>query len=204
MSNLRQFDYTFIDNDADQTLFLLHGTGGTKEDFLFFNKLLHYEWNIVSLQGNESENGMARFFKRIAEGVFDQENIQEQSEKLHQFIKSWMTEHGIEVNDLTFLGYSNGANMLLATMLKFPESIKNVVLLHPMLPFEVHPNTVDLANVSSIVTIGLKDPMIPHTESLKVVKALTSNGANPLVKEYETGHEITKEEMRDIVTFLRK
>src|SRR5260221_8500204 len=87
------FDHIFIDNHAERTLFLLHGTGGSREDFLFLNDALKKKYNLVGIQGNVDEHGLSRFFKRLSVGVFDQKNIREETEKLQRFMNAWRIIH---------------------------------------------------------------------------------------------------------------
>lgn len=136
MSYLSLFTYQYLDNKADKTLITLHGTGGTENDFLFLNDDLKDSYNLLGLKGNIDEDGLTRFFERKSPGVFDQESMKEEASKLHLFISAWMKKYSMNIDQFVSLGYSNGANMLLATMFYYPELIKNVVLLRPMLPFQ--------------------------------------------------------------------
>ncbi len=201
-TNLKLFYHIFIDNKSSQTLFLLHGTGGSTGDFLFLNELLEKKYNIVALKGNVDENGMTRFFKRHALGVFDQENIKQEAEKLHKFITTWMEEHKITSEKLFFLGYSNGANMLLATLFYYPNILKHLVLLHPMLPFKIKDHSLDLSNHKIFVSMGQYDEMVPKSQREELVETLKSSGAKLTIKEYPGGHEIGEEEINDVVEFL--
>lgn len=200
-NKLETFKYTYIDNKASKTLFLLHGTGGDEQDFLFLDELLGKKYNFVGLRGNVQEKGMNRFFRRISEGAFDQESIKEEAGKLGTFIRSWMDEFNVTANDLAFLGYSNGANMLCAMLFYYPQLIKNLVLLHPMLPFEPEISE-SYSDTKAFVSIGLQDHMISPAESRKLVDMLERLGVECTVKEYDYGHGITEQEVEDIVKYL--
>ncbi len=193
------FDYIYVDCQAPRDLFLFHGTGGTKSDFLFLRSLLHDQYNLVGLQGNVSEEGMRRFFKRSSPGVFDQESIKEESDKLNQFILWWKEEHPQRMT--SFLGYSNGANILLSTLFYYPQVMKNVFLLHPMLPF-VPKEVIPLASHRIIVTMGDDDPLVSSSDQELVIQTLKSNNAQLTVKTYPTGHQISEQELRDISSLL--
>lgn len=199
---LHFFEFKEIDHQADKTLFLLHGTGGSKNDFLFLDQLLNKKYNLVGLQGNINEDGMTRFFRRFSSGVFDQENITEETTKFSVFIEAWMKEKSLNSDQTSFLGYSNGANMILATLLRFPELIKNAILLHPMLPFSVEANSLDLSNHSLLITHGLHDQMINENDYKAVKETLTSLYAKPILHQYHSGHEVTQQELKDVVRFL--
>ena len=194
------FEHIFIDNRALKTLVLLHGTGGTKSDFLFLNDRLQKTFNLLALQGNVLEQGMPRFFRRIRPGVFDQDNIKKEAEKLHQFVSNWRSEHSIQVNDLVFLGYSNGANMILATLFYHPQSIRFAVLLHPMLPFI--PQDISLKEHSLLVSAGLHDPMVSLSQQKILEETLIEKDTNVIIKKYPGGHELSNQEIKDVIEFL--
>lgn len=198
------FHYKEINNHAERTLFTFHGTGGSEDDFLFFDGLLKQQWNIVGIRGNVDEQGMRRFFKREAFGVFDTESISEESEKLQQFITNWYTEKKTSKEQCVFLGYSNGANMILSLLFRYPELLRTVVLLHPMLPF-VPKETAFSANdaLEALVTTGANDQLIGAAESCAVIETLQGLQIHVTHREYSGGHEIGQQEIQDIIQFLQ-
>jgi phospholipase/carboxylesterase len=200
---LDQFIYTYKNNNAAHTLFLLHGTGGSEDDFLFLDDTLHHTYNLVGLRGNVDENGARRFFKRLAPGIFDEESIKSESGKLHQFIGEWVKEKRVAAEHLVFLGYSNGANILMATVLAYPKDIHAVVLLHPMLPISTVPRDLDLSSLHAFVSYGQEDQMVPTQESMRLVEVLQSAGAKVMSHEYDGGHGIGAQELRDVISFLQ-
>lgn len=199
---LKHFKHIFVDRGAPRTLFLLHGTGGSERDLLPLVEPLRDEYNFVGLLGNVKEDGMARFFRRSKAGVFDQESIRTEAEKLSQFVRTWCTEKSIDRADTAFLGYSNGANMILATAMLYPSEIDQAVLLHPMLPFEM--DGAKLLGKMFLVTYGTQDLMIPAEESEKVVSALKEARADVEVVKHEGGHEIQPAELEAVERFLRE
>lgn len=201
-TSLDLFTYSFINNNASQTLFLLHGTGGSKDDFLFLDTLLDKSYNLLGIQGNIDENGLARFFKRSREGVFDQDSIKEESKKLYYFVSAFKEMHPQLTQTTRYLGYSNGANMLLATSLLHPQHFKNIFLLHAMLPFPVDVETLDLSEHTIFLSHGLNDPMITKTQQQQLNDALLQCNAQLTVHQYNAGHEITPQEVKDITTAL--
>ena len=195
------FEHVVIENVTRKTLFLFHGTGGTKNDFLFLNELLGSKYTLVGLMGNVDESGMKRFFKRHAEGVFDVESIQTESAKLDRFITTWTKKHYLNREDMVFLGYSNGANILLSTLFLFPSHFQHMALLHPMLPLEPQPD-LDISGKKLFVSYGAGDTMADPKESMRVIDALTEHGAEVASHEYPGGHGISNPEIDDVVTFL--
>jgi phospholipase/carboxylesterase len=202
-SDLQLFEYSHIDNKAVKTCFLFHGTGGSKEDLLFLNQYLEADYNFVGLQGNVDEHGSARFFKRLSEGVFDLESIQTETQKLNLFIQAWSEAHGVPADKRVGLGYSNGANILLATLFYFPDLFKQLVLLHPMLPM-IPPANLNLSHHRLFVSMGDTDQMIPLAERSRLIETLKGCQAQLTLQEYASGHQVTSQEIKDAVQFLKK
>jgi predicted esterase len=200
--NSNLFKHIYIDNKALQTLFLFHGTGGDEHDFLFLNEELDHKYKLVGLRGNVDENGMSRFFRRLSPGVFDQENLTEEAHKLADFIQEWNTTHGMSPESTVFLGYSNGANMILALLFLFPNLIKTAVLLHPMLPLDPS-DSLDLSSQRLFITSGAIDPLVSHSETQVLVQKLSERKAHVQHEEYPGGHELTSQEMRTTLNFLK-
>jgi phospholipase/carboxylesterase len=200
MSTLTNFHHLFIDNHAPKTLFLLHGTGGDENDLIPLVSNLKEKCNFVGLRGNVSEQGMTRFFKRDEKGVFDQESIKIETKKLAEFLSEWYEKHQARVDDCAFVGYSNGATMILAMAFYFPELISKGVVLHGKLPFE--PTKTDLSSRSFLMTYGEEDWMISAEETLKAIEKIKECGAEVKVFAHPGGHEVRREEVYEMVQFL--
>lgn len=194
------FDHIFINNHAKKTLFLLHGTGGDKKDLLPIVDPLKSRYNFVGIQGNILENGMARFFERKDLGVFDRQSIEQEAKKLKEFIQSWKKSHKLDTDQTAFLGYSNGANMILALVFLYPNQVSKAVLLHPMLPFV--PENDNLTGKSLLVTYGETDQMIPLRVSKKLVDTLTNLKVNLQIVSHPGGHELRNVELESLIQFL--
>ncbi len=201
-SALDLFRYSVIDHQAKKTLFLFHGTGGSERDLLFLDELIEPRFNLVGLRGNIDEAGMRRFFRRNSTGVFDQESISEESANVSAFISAWQQRHGLSPMDTVCLGYSNGANIILATVLRYPTGFRTAVLLHPMVPFTLAAGTVSLAQHRIFVSIGIHDQLVSSQQSKAVLTLLASQQNKPIIHEYPTGHELSDAELNDAVKFL--
>ena len=199
--SLDHFLYRREDKGQPRTLFLLHGTGGDENDLLPLAEAVTDQYNLVGLRGNINENGMLRFFARRAPGVFDYESIEIESDKLAAFLESWYAERNLAPQSAAFVGYSNGANILLATLLRHPNVIRKVALLHAMLPFEVD-NGPDLSGVEVLLTYGDKDELIPEAESQRVARLLQSRSAQVEVVSHYGGHELGQPEVDALREFL--
>ena len=198
--SLDNFKYLYQDNSAAKTLVLLHGTGGDERELLPLSKHMQLDANILSLRGNVTENGMNRFFKRFSTGIFDEENIRQEAEKLRMFITSYLDLYSIKSSDLLYLGYSNGANMIVSLALLHPRVVSTAVLMHPMLPLETEKS--DLHHATFAITYGENDRMILPTQTQALITTLKDSGAKLEVFSHTGGHEITQDEVAFVSGFL--
>lgn len=197
----KHFHYVYRDNKATRTLFLLHGTGGDEFDLLPLVTPLNHHYNLVGLRGNVNEDGLSRFFARTSSGVFDQDSIKVETQKLTEFTQEWSRAHTQETAHMAFVGYSNGANMILATCFNYPHLVQEAALLHPMLPF-VPPQELSLAGISFLLTYGTNDQMISAAESQQIIELLRKRQANVRVVTHSGGHQVAPEELASLVQFL--
>lgn len=203
--SLDLFHHLHIDNQAPKTIFLLHGTGADEHDLLGLVEPLGQQFNIVSLRGNVTRFGMRRFFAlkepgSFAPDNFDLESIAQETAKLAQFVQTWYKSHQTGSDNSIFLGYSNGANMILATLFNYPEIISQAMLLHCLLPLPAP--TIDLSDKDFLVTYGENDQMIIPEETSKVITALKDCGARVTDYSHPGGHEISQGELTNILKFL--
>lgn len=127
--------HLFIEKDKQKPVFLLlHGTGGTERDLIPVAEHIDPDASILSVRGNVNENGMARYFKRLREGVFDEESLVSETETLHQFLNQAAKEYDFDRQKLVALGYSNGANIAGSLLMHYEHSLRKAMLLHPMVP----------------------------------------------------------------------
>lgn len=176
------------------TLLLLHGTGGNERDLLPIAEMISPHSSVLSVRGNILENGMPRFFRRLAEGVFDEEDLLFRTRELHDFIEECSNKYQFDRNNVLAIGYSNGANIAASMMYHYQNALAGAILLHPMVPIrEVElPN---LTNTPVFIGAGLNDPIIPQAETKELIDTLRA--ANGTVTEYwgEAGHQLTREEI---------
>lgn len=198
--SLDNFKYLYQDKSAAKTLVLLHGTGGDEHDLLSLSKQLNLDANILSLRGNVKENGMNRFFKRLSFGVFDEDNIRQEAEKLRMFISAYLDLHSMDSSDLLYLGYSNGANMIVSLSLLHPHMVTTAALMHPMLTLKTEKS--NLHHATFTVTYGKNDQMILPTQTQAVITILRDSGAEVKVFSHTGGHEITQDEIEFVSNFF--
>ncbi|PLR75452.1 carboxylesterase [Bacillus sp. V3-13] len=176
------------------TLLLLHGTGGNEEDLLPLAKIVAPQASILGVRGNVLENGMPRFFKRLAEGVFDEEDLVFRTKELDEFISEKAAEYGFDRNRVVAIGYSNGANIAASLLYHHAESLHGAILFHAMVPLRGK-ELPDLSNISVFIGAGKRDPLIPPVETKELAENLKQAGASVTEHWGEGGHELTREEV---------
>ena len=201
MRGLNNFVYYQKKGKVNKTWVLLHGTGADEYDLVPLAQSLRDDFGIVSLRGNVSEGGMIRFFERKAMGEFVEESVRQEAKKLAEFIKAFGEENKVGVEELIYLGYSNGANMILALLMTVPELVAEAVLLHPMLPLEER--RLELEAKRFFVSYGEADQMISAQESEKVIRFLKKYRGKVDKVAHSGGHEIRPEELVGVKEFVR-
>ncbi len=177
MSTDLGFIHRFERGDNGNTLLLLHGTGGDERDLIGLGQEVAPGWALLSPRGKVLENGMARFFKRMSEGVFDLPDLKARAAELADFAAAASAHYRFDHTRLFALGYSNGANVAAAMMLLRPESLRGAALLRAMVPFE--PETrADLAGRSVLLLSGQLDPLMPAAQSGRLEAMFAERGAS--------------------------
>lgn len=177
------------------TLLLLHGTGGMEQDLLPLAKLIDESASVFSVRGNALENGMPRFFRRLAEGVFDEEDLIFRTQELHEFINKVATEYEFDRDNVVAIGYSNGANIAGSLLFHIQNSLKGAILHHPMVPRR----GIELPNLSSVpvfIGAGRNDPICSPQETDELVKLLEGANASVNVHWEYSGHQLTGTEVK--------
>jgi phospholipase/carboxylesterase len=195
------FIHIFQQGEANKRpLLLLHGTGGNEQDLLGLAATVAPGRSLLSPRGRVLENGMPRFFKRFAEGKFDEDDIRLRSAELAEFVGKASAAHNLKVP--IALGFSNGANIAAALLVLYPKLLAGAVLLRAMAPFKVMPQ-VDLTGVNVLLSSGATDSMIPKPESDRLAAHLTQSGATLTHKTLPTGHGLVQTDITYITEFLR-
>ena len=175
-------------------LLLLHGTGGTENDLLEMGGSLLPGASLLSPRGKILERGMPRFFRRHAEGIFDEEDLIFRTHELADFINAALFEYGLVGKPIIALGYSNGANIAASLLLLRPEILSGAVLLRAMVPLV--PSTLPkLSDAPVFIASGRNDPIIPPENPRRLEDLLTSAGASVQLHWTEGGHELHSEEI---------
>ncbi len=199
------FTHRFVpgSDESGVTLLLLHGTGGNEEDLIPLGRDLAPNAAILSPRGKVLEHGMPRFFRRLAEGVFDHEDLVFRTHELAAFVEAAATEYGFDREKLIATGYSNGANIAASLMLLHPGLLKAAVLFRSMVPFEPEV-TPDLSGLPVFMAAGRMDQMIPPDNTQRLAEILQEAGANVDLRWRDTGHGLTYEEIGEAKDWLGK
>ncbi len=176
------------------TLLLLHGTGGNENSLVSIGKQLAPEAAALSPRGNVLENGNPRFFRRLAEGVFDHEDLVARTHELAAFIQSPSDEYGFALSSVIAVGYSNGANIAASLMLLHPGLVTRAVLFRSMLPFQPT-EPIDLNGSSALLLAGRYDNLIPSESVETLTSVLQGAGANVQLDWQDTDHRLTSDDL---------
>src|SRR5213596_3116299 len=173
--------------DSRRTLLMLHGTGGDEGSLLSFADSLDSSAGVLSPRGKVLEKGMPRFFRRVAEGVFDLEDLVLRTHELADFVAAAADPYDIDKKNIIAVGYSNGANIAASVLLLRPETFAGAILFRAMLPLEPQ-KPLELANVRVWIGAGNYDPIIPTSETQRLVELLRHAGADVTVRFLNAGH----------------
>jgi len=184
------FIHEFLPGSSNRTLLLLHGTGGNEHDLIPLGRKLDPNAALLSPRGKVLENGMPRFFRRLAEGVFDLEDLQKRTHELAEFVAAAADRYDIDNKNIIAVGYSNGANIAASTLLLRPEILAGAILFRAMVPLEPDKPS-ELANVRIRIGAGNHDPIIPSSETQRLVDLVRAAGADVTVRFLNAGHALT-------------
>jgi phospholipase/carboxylesterase len=171
---------------------LLHGTGGDENDLLPLGRAIAPGAALLSPRGNVLEGGMPRFFRRLAEGVFDEDDVRYRADELVRFIDN--ARHAYGIGAPVAVGFSNGANIAAAIMQFQPEALAGAVLLRAMVPFQQAPRG-DLTGKQVLMLSGRQDPIVAPENAARLASILRELGATVDHRILPAGHNLTEEDV---------
>ena len=174
---------------AARPLLLLHGTGGDENDMIPLGRDLDPSAALLSLRGNVLENGMPRFFRRLAEGVFDEEDLVQRAHELADFVGAAAERYEFDPKRVIAVGFSNGANIAAAILLLRPEVLAGAVLFRAMVPI-VPPVLPNLAHARVLLSSGTQDPIVPVENAERLAALLRKARANVTLRFESAGHRL--------------
>jgi predicted esterase len=176
------------------TLLLLHGTGGDENDLLPLGRNLMPDAGMLSPRGKILEQGMPRFFRRLAEGVFDVEDLKRRTAELADFIAEAADHYGFDARRVVAVGFSNGANIAASLLLSRPGVLAAAVLFRAMVPF-VPDAPPPPSGASVLLSNGSADPLVPAAETERLASLLRAAGADVTVEMQPAGHHLTQRDV---------
>jgi predicted esterase len=186
---------------SSPVLLLLHGTGGTEDDLLPLGHTLLPGAALLAPRGRVLENGMPRFFRRLAEGVFDLNDLKHRTHELADFVAAAAAEYGFDARRVFAAGYSNGANIAASTLLLRPGVLAGALLLRAMLPLDPE-TSPDLAGVPVFMAAGRLDPIVPAESVERLAALLRQAGAGVTLRWQNSGHGLEREEIAAAAEWL--
>jgi predicted esterase len=173
---------------------LLHGTGGNERDLISLGHELDPNAALLSPRGKVLENGMPRFFRRLAEGVFDLNDLKYRTNELADFLAAAVQHYGFASNNLVAVGYSNGANIAASILLLRPQVLSAAVLFRAMVPL-IPDKLPDLSSVHCWIGAGDEDPIVPASETKRLAELLRRASADVTVRFAKAGHGLTNDDL---------
>ncbi|MCD1626185.1 alpha/beta hydrolase [Seohaeicola saemankumensis] len=180
-------------------LLTFHGTGGNEHQFHSFAERLIPGAHVVSPRGDVLEGGMNCYFRRTGEGVYDMADLARRRDRMAAFIRDHNAEK--QAGHVAGLGYSNGANILMAVALENPDLVDRLVLMHPLIPWSPEPQP-GLAGRRVLITAGRRDPICPAPLTQALADFLSAQGADVTLEWHSGGHEITQGEVQAVTDFM--
>ncbi|WP_142354505.1 alpha/beta hydrolase [Bacillus sp. AFS031507] len=190
-------------DSSKPTLLLLHGTGGNELDLLPLAGRIDDEASVLSVRGNILENGMPRFFRRLAEGVFDEEDLIFRTKELNEFLDEASKKYEFDRNNIIAIGYSNGANIAASLLFHYQNALKGAILHHPMVPRKGI-DLPDLSGKSVFIAAGTNDPICSPMESAELQSLLEDANAEVELHWENRGHQLTYEEVEAAAQWYHK
>jgi phospholipase/carboxylesterase len=196
------FIHEFVPGSSTRTLLLLHGTGGNERDLIPLGRELDPNASLLSPRGKVLENGMPRFFRRLAEGVFDLEDLKKRTHELADFVVAAAQRYEFDMKKIVAVGYSNGANIAASILLLRAETLAAAILFRAMVPL-IPENQSDLSSVRVLIGAGSVDPIVPASETKQLAELLRNAGADVTIRFFQGGHGLTQADVEAAQEWLR-
>lgn len=193
--------HVFREGDGPVIL-TLHGTGGDEQQIVGLAERIAPGAAVLAPRGRVTEGGANRWFRRIAEGAFDVDDVIARAAELAEFVSWASAEYGLEDRPVIATGFSNGANMALALGMLHPSVTTSVVAFSGMYPFGDRTPDLDLAGSRLLLLNGASDAMAPSSSVDVLVERATAAGADVSRQVRPGGHGITEEELAAAAAWL--
>lgn len=189
--------------DDPRTLLLLHGTGGDENDLIQLGQMLAPDAALLSPRGTVLEHGASRFFKRLAEGVFDLDDLRTRTKDLVEFVAAAAGKYGFDATKVVGVGFSNGANIASSVLLTAPDVLSAAVLFRPMVPF-VPDERVPLTGKRIFIGAGEDDPIVPRDHPYRLAELFQLCGADVKTVWQPGGHSLTRADVSEAYEWMEE
>jgi len=183
------------------TVVMLHGRSGDEDAMWIFGRTLPETWLIVSPRGIKPDPaGGHAWHPRQRDEWPTLDMFDEAVEAVTHFLKALPELYGADPNQLYLMGFSQGAATAYATAMRHPDLIQGIAGLVGFVPVECDAaiETQALRGLPIYSAVGLDDPFIPLSRSRGCAETLEASGADLAYHEYETGHRLNAQGMRDL------
>jgi phospholipase/carboxylesterase len=184
-------------------LLLLHGTGGNEHDLLRLGRAISPGSALLAPRGDVSEGGALRFFARLAEGVFDPQEITRRTQAMGDFLVAASVHYKIDPQRLIAVGFSNGANIAATLLLLRPETLGGGVLFRPMVVLDQAAAPASLAGKRVLLCRGTTDPLVPPDDPMRLATLLRAGGADVKLESIPASHALTPQDLAAAQSWLR-
>jgi len=181
-------------------ILLLHGTGGDENDLIDLGRAVAPGSALLSPRGPVLEHGMPRFFRRLAEGVFDEADLKQRADALADFVTAARQRYALEAP--IALGFSNGANIAAAMLMQRPDVLSGAVLLRAMVPF-AEPPAASIQGTPVLIASGAQDPIVPASNAAQLAAQLRERGASVDHRILPAGHALTQADVNLAAAFVK-
>lgn len=191
---MKNFAHRFFPSQTNRTLLLLHGTGGDENDLLPLGRAIDPQAALLSLRGQVMENGAARFFRRFAEGVFDEADVVARANELADFVAAAAKKYERNEEEMVAIGYSNGANIAAAMLLLGLAKFREAILFRAMPPL-TSPPTVAQSERRALLIGGRFDPIATPAHVTKLAELFRDRRIQVDMRFEDSGHELTNNDV---------
>lgn len=185
---------------ATPPILLLHGTGGDEHDLIDLGRAVAPGSALLSPRGQVLEHGAPRFFRRLAEGVFDEADVRQRADELADFVAAARKKYGMAAP--VALGFSNGANIAAAMLLQRPEALSGAVLLRAMTPLSAPPAS-KIPGTKVLIVSGAQDPIAPVANPTRLANQLRERGAVVDHRIVPAGHGLSQADVNLAAAFIK-
>ncbi|WP_309072132.1 alpha/beta hydrolase [Arthrobacter sp.] len=203
--NAAGWPHIYREGSANSSILLmLHGTGSNEQDIAQLAAELDPSAGVLAPRGRTQEKGMLRWFARRGEGLFDVDDVILRAGELAQFVGEAREQYGLGDRQFIAVGFSNGANIALATAMLHADVIDRVITFSGMYPFGDRTTEGDLSGSRFLVLNGRTDPMAPLESVTTVVQELRRQGADVEQVLRDGGHGVARSDLSAAVGWLKR